>query len=291
MGSRKNCNLPKSPSPLVSSVSLPSSFTRPLNDYSAKELSSLRKDSLVSLIMKSRPEMSESTRSSPAPQPSSSDPPLSSLHASDLKALIANSVSEALSSFSERLDTIESRLSQLEANYSSFDSKFQQFGKLRPPSDSSAHNIQDLQATISAEIRRENERRTKEKNLIISGLAPDQSKSDEVLVQDLCINHLSIPENVVEEISTKRIGPQDVQFPKLIVTVSSISKKILILKKAKLLRNSKDPSIRSKVFINPDLTKEEQHSQFLLRQELRRLRKEGVDAAIYRGALIQRNQT
>ena len=229
----------------------------------------------MSLIIKSRLGSAESAPSSPAPQPDlQSDPPLSCLHASDLKTLIANSVSEALSSFTERLDSIESRLSQLEANYSKLDSKFQHLEKDHPPSDSSIQSVHDLHATIAAEVRRENERRTKEKNLIVSGLPPDLSKSDVDLFRDLYIKHLSIPESVTDEISTRRIGPQDIQHPKLIVTFPSFHNRMLILKRAKLLRNSTDKSIQSQVFINPDLTKQEQHSQFLLRQELRRLRKE-----------------
>ena len=249
----------------------------------------------MSLIIRSRLGSAESAPSSPAPQPDlQSDPPLSCLHASDLKTLIANSVSEALSSFTERLDSIESRLSQLEANYSKLDSKldskFQHLQKDHPPSDSSIQSVHDLHVTIAAEVRRENERRTKEKNLIVSGLPPDRSKSDVDLVRDLCIKHLSIPESVTDEISTRRIGPQDIQHPKLIVTFPSFHNRMIILKRAKLLRNSTDKSIQSQVFINPDLTKQEQHSQFLLRQELRRLRKEGVNATIHRGTLIHGTQ-
>ena len=171
MASKKNSNLSKSSSPQVKISSAPTPIpvtSRPLNDYSAKELSSIRKDSLVSLIIRSRLGSAESAPSSPAPQPDlQSDPPLSCLHASDLKTLIANSVSEALSSFTERLDSIESRLSQLEANYSKLDSKldskFQHLQKDHPPSDSSIQSVHDLHVTIAAEVRRENERRTKEK--------------------------------------------------------------------------------------------------------------------------------
>ena len=91
--------------------------------------------------------------------------------------------------------------------------------------------------------------------VVISGLAPDEARSDINLFKDLVTNEFKISVQVVK---MKRLGdPVEGKIQKLLVTLSSPEEAGNLMAYAKLLRQSSDPVVQQSVFMNYHLTRAE----------------------------------
>ena len=131
--------------------------------------------------------------------------------------------------------------------------------------------LNDVLSAVHTEMIDMSKRRT---NLIIYGLPLSSQQSDGERFKDLCTNHWGITPPMFKV--TKRLGevkPGRVQH--LLVALHSESDVIAVTKVAARLRSSSDDVIRSKVFINRDMTKTEAKAAYDLRlkKRLQRLQK------------------
>ena len=109
----------------------------------------------------------------------------------------------------------------------------------------------------------------KSRNVVINGLRPTE-ENDKSLFQSFCFANLDIS---IEVKSCKRLGiriPDKVQ--PLLVTLADNKIASTILDSAKRLRLNPDYAIRTGVFINPDLTREEARVTFERRKKRRLLK-------------------
>ena len=121
-------------------------------------------------------------------------------------------------------------------------------------------------------------------NIIISGLKPGVSESDSTLVRNLAQSlGVSLEQNVV----TQRVGKVNDDGCQLLrVDVKTETIKWQLIGKSKNLLNFDN---YRKVYINPDLTADEQKVAFELRQRLKKARSEKPNASyrIKKGEIIE----
>jgi hypothetical protein len=118
---------------------------------------------------------------------------------------------------------------------------------------------QELHREVRAVIR-DSDRRGR--NIIISGLEPQQNCKDEELVTNLFEGHMPM-KPLVADGCCRRIGKPVQGVPlKLRVTLDCNETVLSILKTAKSLRSSSDDKISSSVFINKDLSPEESKAAY-----------------------------
>ena len=104
-------------------------------------------------------------------------------------------------------------------------------------------------------------------SFVISGLTAVDSKSDADLVKQLCQEEFGLS---VDVMSSRRIGQPTLTKPRhLLVYIRSRDQAQTIIQTARRLRKSASSSIRTQVFINPNLTKAEAKAQYQLRQQRR----------------------
>jgi hypothetical protein len=104
-------------------------------------------------------------------------------------------------------------------------------------------------------------------SFLVSGL-PVSESPDNVLVENLCQEEFRLS---VKILSCKRIGRQYQDKPRsLLVYVQSCEQAQAVISSAKLLRKSSKATVRTCIFINPNLTKAEAKAQYELRQRRRR---------------------
>lgn len=109
----------------------------------------------------------------------------------------------------------------------------------------------------------------RQKNVIVSGLMEVEGANDADLFVGLCESEFGFKPMVTKD-GTKRLGKDSGAGPrKLLVKLNSESAAVDLLYQAKCLRNSNDPLIANKVFINRDLSKEEAKLAFDRRQARR----------------------
>jgi hypothetical protein len=104
-------------------------------------------------------------------------------------------------------------------------------------------------------------------SFLVSGV-PVSESPDNVLVENLCQEEFRLS---VKILSCKRIGRQYQDKPcSLLVYVHSCEQAQAVISSAKLLRKSSKATVRTCIFINPNLTKAEAKAQYELRQRRRR---------------------
>ena len=142
-----------------------------------------------------------------------------------------------------------------------------------------------------SEVYNEIERRLqRQSNLIISGLLEkeDGSVKDrnayDVHETKKMFDFMGVSNVALK--SVQRLGQKKSNGIRLLrVTCEDVNKKWEILGKARTLRNS---DAYKKIFLNQDLTAKQQEEQFKLRAQLKDKRAEGIDAVIYRGKVVAR---
>ena len=107
-------------------------------------------------------------------------------------------------------------------------------------------------ATLAKEISARNSRRN---NIIISGLPPDSSRTDDICVQSLCVDelHVALPDIDISSFTCKRIGKKSATQA-LLVSFANGRIRDFVLSNARILRSSASAIIKNNVFISPDLT-------------------------------------
>src|ERR1700730_8038480 len=123
----------------------------------------------------------------------------------------------------------------------------------------------------------------RQRNVVVSGLTELEGVDDAETFTKLC--EVGIGQKpMLQREATRRLGKSSGVGPrKLLVRLGSEDAAMELIKAAKRLRNSKDPYTASKVFINPDLTKEEAKQAYERRQHRRQTSSNasgiGVDGA------------
>ena len=137
------------------------------------------------------------------------------------------------------------------------------------------------QSIIAAVYADQLEQKRRESTLIVSGIQESQTQNDKALFINLCRDELNLQ---VDVITTKRLGrplPNKVR-PLLVVTRKADEAQHLIAA-AKQLRKSRNPSVRTNIYFNRNMTKAEAEASYHARVQRRQ-------AALGRTD-IQQNQT
>jgi hypothetical protein len=111
------------------------------------------------------------------------------------------------------------------------------------------------QSVVTAVYIDQSIKKSREASIIVTGLAPVATKSDTEIFASICASEL----NFQSSISTvKRLGRQLVgKVQPLLVNLKKTDHSKQLIGSAKQLRQSSDPIIREKVYINPNLTRAE----------------------------------
>ena len=113
----------------------------------------------------------------------------------------------------------------------------------------------------------QNSKERRANSFIISGLPAASDKSDSELALRLCNDEFGL---TVDMQSTKRLGREATDRPRpLVVFIRSREQAQAIIQTAKRLRQSSDATVRSQVYINPNLTKAEAKAMYEIRQRRR----------------------
>ena len=108
----------------------------------------------------------------------------------------------------------------------------------------------------------------KKSNIVISGLDPSDQCPDKELAFNLLWNHWGTPLEVLS--GCRRLGKQhDGKTRPLLVNLKTEAMAETILLQAKNLRQSQYHEVRSKIYINPDLTRAESLALYDIRQKRR----------------------
>ena len=104
-------------------------------------------------------------------------------------------------------------------------------------------------------------------SLIVSGLQPNNSKSDRLLFSQLVLNEFGLQPDITY---IKRLGqPLPEKTRPLLVALRSIDQTQQIINSARKLRQSQNSLVRDGVYINPNLTKAEAAAAYQLRSQRR----------------------
>jgi hypothetical protein len=109
------------------------------------------------------------------------------------------------------------------------------------------------QALLTAVYDEDRQKKSRERNFILSGLPADTELTDTQFVQNVCRYELGIAADIVrcDRIGTAVSG----RIQPVKVVLRSAAQAAQIISSAKQLRRSKNPFVSEKVFINADLTK------------------------------------
>ena len=135
---------------------------------------------------------------------------------------------------------------------------------------SNAPNEQLSYASVVSLVRKSvKEVNMKKTNVIVSGLIEREGGDESGMFSKLCEEELGV-KPLIQHDGTRRLGKEIGAGPrKLLVSLASEASARELVQLSRKLRKSKDPYVASKVYINPDLTKEES-KQAYLKRELRR---------------------
>jgi hypothetical protein len=123
------------------------------------------------------------------------------------------------------------------------------------------------QSVLTAVYVDQSLKKRQESSLIVSGLESTESKSDTDQFTALCDTEFHIQPSIV---FTKRLGrPQNGKIQPLLVVLKQVDQAKHIISSAKLLRRSADSIVRSRVFINPNMTRAEAAAAYQLREQRR----------------------
>lgn len=200
----------------------------------------------------------------------------------DLKSLI-ESVKEEVVNMTKSIDRLSGRVNSIE----------QRLQTITMEQNDCRQEILDIRKELSNQADKETimmeiqERLEKRKCLILSGVtesfgenANERHKNDERQVRDL-FKSLNIESEGVKEVI--RIGKITTGKPRLLrVKCNSVSKRNEILRKSKELKRL---NTYKHVYVNPDLTKDEQKLQKALRDELKRRRNLGEQVVIWKNEI------
>ena len=110
-------------------------------------------------------------------------------------------------------------------------------------------------AVISAVYSDFEEKDRRAKNIVISGLSPSTSSSDKTLIENLCHTEFQLNPHIVK---CRRLGkPSSDRVQPILVVFQTVHEADFLIKNAKRLRQSSNPTVKISVYINPDLTKAE----------------------------------
>lgn len=217
---------------------------------------------------------------------------------SDIKSLIENTKYEILLTLKqetqrqrnltdtilERVEALESKNKELELRCEHLTSKLQQISSINGGQQNA---LTTMPSQIFDELEQRNVRRL---NIIVSGI-PERTDGS---LQERNNYDKVVWGNLLDELNlnggnynTARIGKIIQGRPRLLrVACPTLDVKISILRKSKDLRSS---SRYRHVFVNHDLTVEQQKEAWKLREECRQRRSCGEDVVIYKNKVIQRN--
>lgn len=125
-------------------------------------------------------------------------------------------------------------------------------GEIRRPAALSTQLRQAVVSAVYGDLRAKSGRAN---NLVIVGLPPSATITDQTAVCELISKELHI---VADIKNCRRIGKHTATRPQhVLVTLGSTVQASTVLRDAKLLRQSSNEYVATKVFINPDLTRAE----------------------------------
>lgn len=178
----------------------------------------------------------------------------------DITKVIVESLDNVMDKCTSRLEGLETKVGELN-------------GKLESTTlPASAVPVESVSEAIWRLEEEREERRKKEKNVIISGLPKNPQLSDKELVADFCDKHLTAKPTIMK---TRRLHPGN-PVSKICVTLASTIEVDDVIQSSILLRSSPDQAIKN-IFINHDLTKQQAETEFKKRCERRE--KRGVVAS------------
>ena len=123
-------------------------------------------------------------------------------------------------------------------------------------------------------------------SLIVSGLQPNNSKSDSLLFSQLVLNEFGLQPDITY---IKRLGqPLPEKTRPLLVALRSIDQTQQIIKSARKLRQSENSLVRDGVYISPNLTKAEAAAAYQLRTQRRQAaQRRAQQSAVNRSQQVQ----
>jgi hypothetical protein len=123
------------------------------------------------------------------------------------------------------------------------------------------------QSMIAAVYVDQSLKQHRQKSLIVSGLAPSTTTSDVQQFKSLCAVEFNVSPNVT---ATKRLGrPLQGKIQPLLVVLQQESQAQQLIAKARELRQSQNETVRSMIYINPNLTRAEAEAAYRMRVERR----------------------
>lgn len=155
------------------------------------------------------------------------------------------------------------------------------------------NTVDDKVKNIQRECTESLQLEKRRKNIVIHGVKESESSTDSAMVYDILSKGLKVdPERYVEEVT--RIGQKKEQRDQnkehirpIRVKVKNVEGKIELLKRAKLLKDEG----YERVFLQPDLTLQQQELDKKLRDELKRLRSAGeTNIKIKAGKIIKNEE-
>jgi hypothetical protein len=145
-------------------------------------------------------------------------------------------------------------------------------------SSSSVPSVGDIAREISArELRR--------KNLVISGVVPNDAITDDDLLSGIFSSELHLDPMFTCKCVGRKVAHKT---QLLLVEFATITGRDSVLSAASALRKSTTATIKNNVFISPDLTQTERNEQYVLRQECRARKIAGEDVIVRAGKVIRR---
>lgn len=124
---------------------------------------------------------------------------------------------------------------------------------------------------VTLVARTVNDKERRKKNVIVTGLRETTPEGDVRAFNNLCEQHLNT-KPALSALGTKRLGKiseNSNKHRRLLVHLESESAATDILRAARQLRQADDPHIAANIFINPDLSPEDQKAAFEKRKQRR----------------------
>ena len=138
------------------------------------------------------------------------------------------------------------------------------------PSSSARCNPPSSIASVAKEIAARNLRR---KNIFITGLPCDSTKTDGAIIRTLLADELNLPGGPL--FTCRRVSKLSSSPQALIVSFDDVRFRDQVMSNAKKLRSSTNDFIKGHVYISPDLTELERNEQLLCAKNSVRAKKLG----------------
>lgn len=129
-------------------------------------------------------------------------------------------------------------------------------------------SLEFRRSVVSAVYQDFDDRDRRARNIVVSGLSPVDAVDDQAAVAELIFREFN---RIPDIVRCRRLGqPRDGRIQKLLVVLRDEDQARTFLHGAKRLRQSSDDSVRSSVYLNPDVTPAESHAAYVIRSERRR---------------------